>query len=104
MREFTRVQPNPKKKGVTCSHAKGGRRREETAGKKSPQKEYKKRMKGEEEDEIFKSDWSQRGLKALGNNQTTKHTSVQDCLHKTYTHGNSISYLRKFTNTIHCFC
>ena len=45
-----------------------------------------KEAKGEEEDEIFKSDWSQRGLKALGNNQTTKHTSVHDCLHKTYTH------------------
>ena len=30
------------------------------------------------EDEIFKSDWSQRGLKASGNNQTTKHTSIHD--------------------------
>ena len=39
-----------------------------------------------EEDEIFKSDWSQRGLRASSNNQTTKYTSVQDCLYKTYTH------------------
>ena len=63
-----------------------------------------KEAKGEEEDEIFKSDWSQRGLKALGNNQTTKHTSVQDCLHKTYTHVNCVLFLRKLTNIIHCFC
>ena len=51
MREFSRVQPNPKKKSSGSAAAKGGCS-EETAGKKSPQKEYKKfRMKGEEEDE-----------------------------------------------------